>query len=258
MFRFCSFHKCRGFCGKKESHRKMALFSVWEKFRRPGVLVGPLRLVVSTGGHNLSGLRLSFRATGPWRSECLGLPLLSGPPSLCHVVWVDGKLRDDETSAPTKKLPCRGGCPHPPANPHQPLRLVATGALSTSSLPDSPQIAQPAAAAQKRSQSAAPPAPALRYGSQGSVSRNGVRGKADMEDRAAGRPSDCGVPRGSLVLSIPGKNTNRGRRPSPLPCWTPGLCYAVWLAMDHGPMRHRPLLQIRQPFVGADVPIRPL
>ena len=65
-------------------------------------------------------------------------------------------------------------------------------------------------------------------------------------------------PRGSLVLSIPGKNTNRGRRPSPLPCWTPGLCYAVWLAMDRGPMRHRPLLQIRQPFVGADVPIRPL
>ncbi len=108
----------------------------------------------------------------------------------------------------------RGGY-YPPANPHQPLRLVATGALSTSSLPDSPRITQPAAAAQKRSQSAVPAAPALRYGSPGSVPRNGVRGKADMEDRAAGRPSDCGVPRRSFgYFPIAGKVTSlqKGRR----------------------------------------------
>ena len=212
MFRFCSFHKCRGFCGKKESHRKMALFSVWEKFRRPGVLVGPLRLVVSTGGHNLSGLRLSFRATGPWRSECLSLPLLSGPPSLCHVVWLGGKLRADETSAPTKKLPCRGGCPHPPANPHQPLRLVATGALSSSSLPDSPQIAQPAAAAQKRSQSAAPPAPALRYGSQGSVPRNGGPGESRHGGPGGWPPVRLRCP--PAILSCLSDRSERHSRPS--------------------------------------------
>ena len=71
----------------------------------------------------------------------------------------------------------RGGY-YPPANPHQPLRLVATGALSTSSLPDSPRIAQPAAAARKRSQSAAPPAPALRYSSPGCVPCNGGPGES--------------------------------------------------------------------------------
>ena len=164
--------------GKSSAAPAAGSFARGGKGTKTPFLVGLLRLVVSTGGQNLRGLRLSFRATGPWRSECLGLPLLSGPPSLCHVVWLGGKLRADETSAPTKKLPCRGGCPHPPANPHQPLRLVATGALSTSSLPDSPRITQPAAAAQKRSQSAVPAAPALRNYPQGSVPRNGGPGES--------------------------------------------------------------------------------
>ncbi len=66
----------------------------------------------------------------------------------------------------------------PPANPHQLLRLVATGALSSSSLPGRPQFARPAAAARMRSQSAAPPAPALRYSSPGCVPRNGGPGES--------------------------------------------------------------------------------
>ena len=48
-------------------------------------LVGHLRPVFSTGGQNLSGVFPSFRATGPWHGESLGLPLPPGPPSLCHV-----------------------------------------------------------------------------------------------------------------------------------------------------------------------------
>ncbi len=47
----------------------------------------PRRLELPSGGQNLSGLRPSFRATGPWRGKCLGLPLPPGPPGSCHVVW---------------------------------------------------------------------------------------------------------------------------------------------------------------------------
>ena len=52
----------------------------------------PRRLELPSGGQNLSGLRPSFRATGPWRGKCLGLPLPPGPPGSCHVVWpaIDG------------------------------------------------------------------------------------------------------------------------------------------------------------------------
>ncbi len=52
----------------------------------------PLRLELPFGGQNLSGLHPSFRATGPWRGKCLGLPLPPGPPGLYHAVWpaIDG------------------------------------------------------------------------------------------------------------------------------------------------------------------------
>ena len=47
----------------------------------------PLWREIPSGGQNLSGVYPSFRATGPWRGKCLGLPLPPGPPGSCHVVW---------------------------------------------------------------------------------------------------------------------------------------------------------------------------
>ena len=66
--------------------------------------VGPLRLVVSTGGQNLSGPLPSFRATGPWRGGGFGLLLLPGPPGLYHAVWLGGEC------GPMRHRPLRKGC----------------------------------------------------------------------------------------------------------------------------------------------------
>ena len=96
------------FSKEKESHREMALFfalfwgipplrrrvpllaAVKEPKRR--FLEVPLWLAVSTGGQNLSGFRISFRATGPWRGGGRGVPVSLGPPGFCHAFgWpVDG------------------------------------------------------------------------------------------------------------------------------------------------------------------------
>ena len=184
---------------------------------------------------------------------------------------------------------------------------MATGAPSPSSLPDFLLISQPAAAARKRGQSAAPPAPASRYGLPGSVSRNGGLGESRHGGTGgcaagpiAASPSDPLVPFPSL-----GKVHSRKRRIPPprrrvpLPTaakepkrrfwrvplvrgfsrrakleWRvlllsghaflkeslaknfvrncvslllgpPGFCHAVWLGRECGPMRHRPLPQVR-------------
>ena len=113
----------------------------------------------------------------------------------------------------------RGGCPHPPANPHQLLRLVATGALSSSSLPDSPRITRPAAATRKRSQSAAPPAPALRYSSPGSVPRNGGPGAGDWSAGAprSQPPGHFWFLFGQTKRNIPQKGNSAARKSVPAP-----------------------------------------
>ena len=99
-----------------------------------------------------------------------------------------------------------------PPQPNQPLRLMATGAPSPSSLPDFLLTSQPAAAARKRGQSAAPPAPALRYGLPGSVSRNGGLGESRHGGTGgcaagpiAASPSDPLVPFPSLGKVHPRK-----------------------------------------------------
>ena len=96
------------------------------------------------------------------------------------------------------------------------LRLVATGALSSSSATGFPSVTQPAAAAWKGRQSAEPPAPGSRNDFREAFFVTGVRG------RATGVLALLGAsPRGSLVLSIIGKNTEGGipppRRRVPLP-----------------------------------------
>ena len=98
--------------------------------------VGPPRLVVSTGGQNLSGPLPSFRATGPWRGGSSGLVFPPGPPGLYHAVWLGREC------GPMRHRPLRKGCRMGvgaavcrPPNLNQPLRLVATGALFSSSLP---------------------------------------------------------------------------------------------------------------------------
>ena len=123
----------------------------------------PLRLELPFGGQNLSSLRPSFRATGPWRGKCLGLPLPPGPPGSCHVVWPTingGPMRhrplptDDsfcvgaDVSIRPRQLPNFYGCWHQARFPGP------AGWFS--------QVIQPAAAARKREQSTAPPAPASR------------------------------------------------------------------------------------------------
>ena len=130
------------------------------------------------------------------------------------------KLRRGGVSPPVSscknpKTERRGGY-HPPATTAQPLRLVATGALSSSSATGFPSVTQPAAAARKRGQSAEPPAPGSRNDFREAFFVTGVRG------RATGVLALLGAsPRGSLVLSIIGKNTEGGipppRRRVPLP-----------------------------------------
>ena len=130
------------------------------------------------------------------------------------------KLRRGGVSPPVSscknpKTERRGGY-DPPATTAQPLRLVATGALSPSSATGFSLIAQPAAAARKRGQSAEPPAPGSRNDFREAFFVTGVRG------RATGVLALLGAsPRGSLVLSIIGKNTEGGipppRRRVPLP-----------------------------------------
>ena len=101
----------------------------------------------------------------------------------------------------TGAVPCVGADSIRPSFQDQPLRLVAPGALFSFSLPGFLWIAQPAAAAGKRGQSAALPAPDARDTHPRSVPRNGVRGQATGVLALLGAS-----PRGSLVLSILGKN----------------------------------------------------
>ena len=120
------------------------------EFRRPGggflcprrqrnqnaVLEGPLRREISSGGQTLSGVCPSFRVTGPWQGGGLDLPLLPGPPGLCQAVEPGGGSRADEDIGPYGKTAVLGvgaGVLTGPPMTHQPLRLQAPGALSSSS-----------------------------------------------------------------------------------------------------------------------------
>ena len=119
-----------------------------------------------------------------------------------------GGVSPPVSSCKNPKAERRGGY-HPPATTAQPLRLVATGAFSPSSETDFSPIALPAAAARKRSQTAEPPAPGSRNDFREAFFVTGVRG------RATGVLALLGAsPRGSLVLSIIGKNTE-GEIPPP-------------------------------------------
>ena len=127
------------------------------------------------------------------------------------------RMRADETSAPTERLPygSRGGGlppaefePAPTAGGNRRAFLVQPGSP--------PEASQPAAAARKREQSTAPPAPDARKYFREASPVAGVRGRATGVLALPGAN-----PRGSLVLSIPGKNTKKRipppRRRVPLP-----------------------------------------
>ena len=94
----------------------------------------PLRLELPSGGQTLSGCPLSFRATGPWREKGRKhAPLLgtAWPVPCCsagHGRWAAKKHSCNETP-----IPCVGAAFRRPPHLDQPLRLVATGALSWSS-----------------------------------------------------------------------------------------------------------------------------
>ena len=57
------------------------------------VFPGPFGKAVSSGGQNLSGPYIFFRATGPWRSGDLDFPLPPGPPDRFHAVGAGNKRR---------------------------------------------------------------------------------------------------------------------------------------------------------------------
>ena len=104
---------------------------------------------------------------------------------------------------------CRGRCPHRPAN-YETAPTAGGNRRASHVQPDCfPKTARSAAAARKRRQSAVPPAAALRNRLPGSVPRNGGPGVATGALALLGAN-----PRGSLVLSIIGKNTKR-RVPPP-------------------------------------------
>ena len=94
----------------------------------------PLRLELPSGGQTLSGCPLSFRATGPWREKGRKhAPLLGSawPVPCCsagHGRWAAKNHSCNETP-----IPCVGAAFRRPPHLDQPLRLVATGALSWSS-----------------------------------------------------------------------------------------------------------------------------
>ena len=118
------------------------------EFRRPGggflcsrrqrnqnaVFCGPFSKKVSSGGQTLSDCPLSFRATGPWREKGRKhAPLLGSawPVPCCsagHGRWAAKNHSCNETP-----IPCVGAAFRRPPHLDQPLRLVATGALSWSS-----------------------------------------------------------------------------------------------------------------------------
>ena len=125
----------------------------------------PLWREIPSGGQNLSGSYFFSRATGPWRGGGLGLPRPPGPPGLCHAVWLGGGPRAGGDTGPYGKAAVLGVGADTirPPYPGQLLRLLAPGAFFR------PAglffwIAQPAAAAGKRGQSTAPPAPDARNG----------------------------------------------------------------------------------------------
>ena len=116
-------------------------------------------------------------------SMLFGLPINDGRPQAAPTTRT-GPLR-------------RGGVP-PPAN-YVPAPTAACARRVFIVQLAGPSLDCPASGSgAERKAIPLPPAPALRNSPPGSVPRNGVRGKADMEDWAAGRRSDCGVPRRSF------------------------------------------------------------
>ncbi len=95
---------------------------------------GPFSKKVSSGGQTLSGCPLSFRATGPWREKGRKhAPLLGSawPVPCCsagHGRWAAKDRPYTETRSPFV-----GAAFRRPPHLDQPLRLLATGALSWSS-----------------------------------------------------------------------------------------------------------------------------
>ena len=122
------------------------------------------------------------------------------------------RMRADETSAPTERLPygSRGGCPHPP------VRTSPYGCLHQARF-----FVQPAAAARKRRQSAGPPAPDSRNDFQESVPRNGGPGAGDW---SAGTPRSP-APGAFLVPFWANKKEHSPKRIPP-----PGKCPRFWLS----------------------------
>ena len=89
---FGSFHPWKEHEKEDSAAPAAGSFAHGGKGTKTPFLVRPLRQVVPSGGQTLSGIPLSFRATGPWRDGGLSLLLLPGPPGLHHAVWlaVDG------------------------------------------------------------------------------------------------------------------------------------------------------------------------
>ena len=159
----------------------------------------PLWREIPSGGQNLSGVSPSFRATGPWRGGGLGLPLPPGPPGLCHAVWLGGGPRAGGDTGPYGKAAVLGVGADTirPPYPGQLLRLLVPGALS----PSSRTVFLDSGSGGEAGAISCTARAGCEERPQGSVPRNGVRGQATGVLALLGAG-----PRGSLVLSIIGKN----------------------------------------------------
>ena len=111
----------------------------------------PLWQEVPSGGQNLSGLRPSFRATGPWRGKGWGFLISLGPPDFCHAVC----------------FACFGPAP----TAWQPARFLGPAGTLSRNCPFS-------GSGGERKAILLPPAPALRNDLPGSVPRNGGPGES--------------------------------------------------------------------------------